>query len=200
MLSIFEPLLPFLVVAYTMWVTPGPNNMMLTYSGARFGFRQTLPHIIGIVLGTCVLNMLAILGLKPLMDKWPQLLLVLKIVGSIWLVLIGWKMANANRNKTDMEEEKPMSLLAAALFQFANPKAITATLALVSLVLVAIKDKPKLLLLVLVMIPFLSFFAITPWVLAGQSIRRFLSTPFRWKLFSWATGGLTASCALFLWI
>ncbi len=194
-----ELLMPFVVVAYSMWATPGPNNMMLTYSGARFGMRATAPHLAGIVLGTCILNLLAILGLKPLIAQWPELLLVLKIVGSIWLVIIGWKMAHAS-GIGSASEEKPMAFFAAVLFQFANPKAISATLALVSLVLVALEQKPGLLWLVLLIIPPLSLVSILPWAIAGRSIRRFLSTPRRWKIFTWMTGGLTAACALFLWV
>lgn len=191
--------MPFIVVAYSMWATPGPNNMMLTYSGARFGLRATAPHLAGIVVGTCILNLLAILGLKPLIAQWPQLLLLLKVVGSVWLVIIGWKMAHAS-GVSSVSEEKPMTFFAAVLFQFANPKAISATLALVSLVLVAIEEEPDLLWAVMLIIPFLNFTSILPWAIAGRSIRRFLSTPLRWKLFTWLTGGLTAACALFLWI
>jgi len=194
-----ELLMPFVVVAYSMWATPGPNNMMLTYSGARFGMRATAPHLAGIVLGTCILNLLAILGLKPLIAQWPEFLLVLKVVGSIWLVIIGWKMAHA-LGIGSASEEKPMAFFAAVLFQFANPKAISATLALVSLVLVALEQKPVLLWLVLLIIPPLSLVSILPWAIAGRSIRRFLSTPMRWKIFTWMTGGLTAACALFLWV
>ncbi|MDC0947724.1 LysE family translocator [Gammaproteobacteria bacterium] len=192
-------LLPFIAVAWTMWATPGPNNMMLAYSGARFGIRRTLPHIVGIVAGTCLLNMLAILGLKPLIERWPLVLDVLRIVGTVWLLWIGWKMATAQR-RSDVFEEQPMGLVAALLFQFANPKAISATLATASLALVAIDKNPWLLLAVLLVIPPLSFVSISPWVVAGRSIRRFLSTPRRWTLFSWITGGLTAACAVFLWI
>ena len=200
MFNEIELLTPFVIAAYTMFATPGPNNMMLTYSGARYGFKATLPHILGIILGTLLLNMLAIAGLKPLIDKWPVILLILKIIGSIWLVLIGWKMARASKISSNPEDQKPMSFIAATLFQFANPKAIVATLALVSLILIAIEANPLLLWLILLILPMLSIIAITPWVFAGQSIRRFLSTPFRWTIFSWVTGGLTAGCALFLWL
>ena len=174
--------------------------MMLAYSGARFGIKQTLPHILGIVFGTVIMNILAIIGLKPLIDQWPASLLILKIVGSLWLIKIGWKMAMTSKAAQAGEEEKPMRFIAAALFQFANPKAVSATLALVSLVLVALEKAPALIWPALLIMPPLSFISILPWVLAGRSIRRFLSTPFRWKIFSWSTGGLTAACALFLWI
>lgn len=195
-----ELLTPFILVAYTMWSTPGPNNMMLTNSGARFGFKATIPHILGIVFGTCILNLSALTALKPLIDQWPQLLLILKVVGSIWLVIIGWKMANAAGVGSQADKQKPMSFIAAALFQFANPKAISATLALVSVALVSIESKPHLIWVVALIIPPLSILAITPWVIAGQTIRRFLSTPLRWQIFAWVTGGLTASCAILLWI
>jgi threonine/homoserine/homoserine lactone efflux protein len=98
------------------------------------------------------------------------------------------------------DEERPMSFLAALLFQFANPKAITATVALASLVLIPTKNNPWLLGTVLLIIPPLCFLANSPWALVGLTIRRFLSTPLRWRIFTIATGALTAGCALFLWI
>jgi threonine/homoserine/homoserine lactone efflux protein len=189
-----ETLAPFVAVAHTMWATPGPNNMMLTYSGARFGLRRTLPHIFGILIGTVLLSAIGILGLKPVIDSWPQSLQILKVIGSFWLIWIGWKMANAKGNAAAGNEERPMSFVAAALFQFANPKAISATLALASLALVATENNPWLFGAVLVIIPPLCFLANAPWALAGQSIRRFLSTPLRWRMFTWATGVLTAGC------
>lgn len=195
-----ELLMPFVLVAYTMWATPGPNNMMLVYSGAKFGVRATLPHILGILAGTVLLNSAAVIGLKPLIETWPQTMLVLKVLGSVWLCLIGWKMATARRSHSEQQAEKPMSFIMAALFQFANPKAISATLALVSLILVAIEAEPELLWLVLLIMPPLSFISILPWAVAGRAIRRFLSSEWRWTLFTWSTGGLTAGCALFLWI
>lgn len=196
----FGSLIPFIAAAYAMWATPGPNNMMLAYSGARFGLRATLPHILGVVTGTALLNTVGILGLTPIIDRWPRSLLLLKIIGSFWLLWIGWKMANARPNAPTRREERPMRFLPAMLFQFANPKAITATTALAALVLVVTRKGPWLLAAVLLITPPLSFLANAPWALAGQSIRRFLSTPLRWRAFTLATGILTAGCILFLWI
>jgi threonine/homoserine/homoserine lactone efflux protein len=195
-----EMLVPFIAAAYAMWATPGPNNMMLTYSGARFGVRATLPHIFGVVAGTALLNTVGMLGLTPIIERWPQSLVLLKIIGSFWLLWIGWKMANATPNAPTRQEERPMRFLPAILFQFANPKAISATAALAALVLVATEKNPWLLATVLLITPPLCFLANAPWALVGQSIRRFLATPLRWRAFTWATGTLTAGCTLFLWI
>lgn len=196
----FATLMPFITVAFTMWATPGPNNMMLAYSGARFGVVKTLPHVFGILTGTVLLSVIGILALKPVIDSWPQSLLILKLVGSFWLLRIGWKMATAQRNSSAQSEERPTSFLAALLFQFANPKALTATVALASLVLIPTKNNPWLLGAVLLTIAPLCFLANAPWALVGLTIRRALSTPLRWKIFTWATGALTAGCTLFLWI
>jgi threonine/homoserine/homoserine lactone efflux protein len=195
-----ETLVPFITVAFAMWATPGPNNMMLAYSGARFGMVKTLPHVAGILVGTLLLSTIGLLVLKPLIDVWPQSLLIVKIVGSFWLVRIGWRMARAVRNASALSEERPMRFVAALLFQFANPKALTGTVALASLVLVPAQHDPLLLGIVLLIIPPLCLVANGSWALAGQSLRRFLSTALRWKIYTATTGALTAICAVFLWI
>ena len=55
--------LPLLTFAFLTAGTPGPNNMMLTASGARFGWRRTVPHIFGIFCGLAVMIALSGLGL-----------------------------------------------------------------------------------------------------------------------------------------
>jgi threonine/homoserine/homoserine lactone efflux protein len=72
MLKDLETLLPFIAVAFTMWATSGPNNMMLAYSGARFGVIKTLPHVCGILTGTVLLSMTGILALKPRVLSTPS--------------------------------------------------------------------------------------------------------------------------------
>ena len=56
---------PAALYMMSMTLTPGPNNIMLTASGANFGFRRTMPHMWGI-LGGCFLLFAGIaLGLGP---------------------------------------------------------------------------------------------------------------------------------------
>ena len=194
-----ELLIPYVVAALTMWGTPGPNNMMLAYSGARFGLRPTLPHIAGVVVGNTILNVVGILGLKPIVERWPETLFVLQIAGSIWLCWVGFKMARSAGSARPGETEDPMSFSAAILFQFSNPKAIAAASTLASLVFVATKNNAWLWLPALFLIPPLGLIANGPWALAGMSVRGFLATPLRWRVFAITTGTLTAGCAIFLW-
>lgn len=114
--------LPFATYSWVMWITPGPNNVMLTASGANFGFRRTLPHMLGIC-GGFALQMLAVCaGLGAIFSRWPHLQAGLRWLGAAYLVWLGWRLlrpaaADARR------APRPVSFLEAAAFQFLNPKA-----------------------------------------------------------------------------
>jgi len=173
---------------------------MLAHSGARFGLRRTLPHLCGIVMGTTSLTLVGLVVLEPIVTRWPASLVVIKVPGSCWLLWIGLKMARAARSPTVAENERPMGFVAAALFQFSNPKAITSTIALASLALTAANRNPWLLGVALLAVPPAGFVANGTWAVAGLSIRRFLATPGRWAIFTGAMGVLCGGSALFLWL
>jgi threonine/homoserine/homoserine lactone efflux protein len=195
-----DQLLPFVVAALTMWGTPGPNNMMLAYSGARFGLWRTLPHISGVVVGNTIINVIGILGLSPVVDRWPEAGVVLQVFGSAWLFWVGARMALSTESKRFVAEPQPMRFLPALLFQFSNPKAIAAASSLTSLVIVAARGDAWIWFAALCLIPPLGLLANGPWAVVGTAIRRYLSSPTKWRVFGVTTGLLTASCAIFLWV
>ncbi len=86
---------PFMFFAFSMSATPGPNNMMLTASGANHGFIRTLPHMLGISAGCMVLMGAVALGLGTLFEQWPAAQQALKLVGSFYLLWLAWKIARA---------------------------------------------------------------------------------------------------------
>ena len=47
------------VTAYT----PGPNNVVASYSGFNFGIKKTIPHILGVTLGFTSLVLFLSIGL-----------------------------------------------------------------------------------------------------------------------------------------
>jgi threonine/homoserine/homoserine lactone efflux protein len=110
-------------------ITPGPNNLMLLSSGTRFGFRRTIPHMLGIGVGFMVMIALVGLGLAQLFLLYPPLHLALKIVSITYLLYLAWKIATSEPPTADEAETgKPMTFLQAAAFQWVNPKAWTMTL------------------------------------------------------------------------
>ena len=120
----FDLLLAFALFALVTSITPGPNNMMLLASGVNFGFRRTLPHMLGISTGFMVLVLAVGFGLGGLFQTWPVLYTLLRYIGGAYLLYLAWKIATSGpANEDDKPQGKPMSFMAAALFQWVNPKA-----------------------------------------------------------------------------
>ncbi|MDP1932453.1 MAG: LysE family translocator [Gammaproteobacteria bacterium] len=119
-----EQLLPLTLFIIAMVATPGPNNLMLMASGANFGFRRTVPHILGISIG-CQLLLLAIaLGIGQLFTLYPQALIVLRVLGATFLFYLAWLLVRPARKSLQVgRDAQPLSFWQATLFQWVNPKA-----------------------------------------------------------------------------
>jgi threonine/homoserine/homoserine lactone efflux protein len=118
-----DTFLALVLFAFTTSITPGPNNMMLFASGVNFGFRRTIPHMFGIGAGFLSLLLGVGLGLGALLHTVPALYLALKFAGGAYLVWIAWKIATSRSLAEGRSGTTPMSFLAAAAFQWVNPKA-----------------------------------------------------------------------------
>jgi threonine/homoserine/homoserine lactone efflux protein len=115
-------LLSLLGFSVAMYVTPGPNNVMVAASAANHGIRATVPHMLGIVFGFSMMLTLVCAGLGSALVNWPLLLPLFRWAGAAWLVWLAWQIAGA----PSPGEGGPTRLLGfagAAAFQWINPKA-----------------------------------------------------------------------------
>lgn len=119
-LSLLGPLALFALVSS---ITPGPNNVMLASSGLNFGFRRTLPHLLGVNLGFTLMIFLVGVGLGSVFQRLPVLYTVLKYAGAAYLLYLAWKIAGSGRMEDGAARGKPFTFLQAAAFQWVNPKA-----------------------------------------------------------------------------
>lgn len=116
-------LLAFVLFAFATAGTPGPNNMMLLASGANFGFRRTILHILGISAGLGVMVVAMGWGLSGVFRAFPILHEILKWVGAAYMLWLAWKIATATGINDKSATGQPMTFLEAAAFQWLNPKA-----------------------------------------------------------------------------
>ncbi len=114
--------IPFATYSCVMWLTPGPNNVMLTASGANFGLRRTLPHMLGICWGFALQMLAVCAGLGAIFSRWPHLQDGLRWLGAAYLVWLGWRLLRP-AGRTEGHVPRPLTFLEAAAFQFLNPKA-----------------------------------------------------------------------------
>ena len=120
-LNLFVALVSFYFV---MYVTPGPNNAMVLASGLKFGFLKTIPHMSGITIGHILQLILVCLGLGKIFQIFPDLQNILKIICSIYLLYLGYKIIGSF-SKIKEDDSRPLKFHEAALFQIVNPKAWT---------------------------------------------------------------------------
>lgn len=199
MISI-ELILAVATFAFVTSVTPGPNNIMLTASGANFGFKRTLPHVAGIIIGMVMLNVSVGLGLGALFTQLPILQQILRVAGSAYLLWLAYKLLSFSSLGNKPEDAKPFSLLQAVAFQYVNPKAwimVISANASFSLIgdsywwsvfmittIYAIVGTPSIML----------------WAGFGQYMRQFLGRQTVLRIFNIVMATLTALCIVFIWL
>ena len=104
-------------------MSPGPNNIMLLSSGLTFGYKRTIPHILGVVIGFPLMTIFVGLGLGEFFKVYPFTFTILKIAGILYLLWLAWKIANSTpKFKENDKNSKPLTFVQVVLFQWINPK------------------------------------------------------------------------------
>ncbi len=115
----------FTLFAFVSSITPGPNNTLLLASGVNFGFRRSIPHALGVSIGFMLMVLAVGLGLGAVFKAVPVAYTVLRYAGAAYLLYLAYRIATSGPMSADGSagERRPMSFLAAAAFQWVNPKA-----------------------------------------------------------------------------
>jgi threonine/homoserine/homoserine lactone efflux protein len=175
--------LSLLLFAFTTSITPGPNNMMLLASGVNFGFRRTIPHMLGIGGGFLSLLLGVGFGLGALMAAYPPLLILLKVVGGIYLLWIAWKIGTSRSLGEGETGAVPLSFMQAAAFQWVNPKAWIMAVAAMATYTQA-ENYIITVLLVALAFAAVNLPSVSTWAGFGSVLRGWLSHPVRLKWFN----------------
>ena len=192
-----EAVIALIGFAFSSSITPGPNNLMLLASGANFGYRRTIPHMLGISLGHMVMLSMVGAGLIGLFEMFPVLDTVMKTLSVAYLLFLSWKIANAAPPAEGAAPGEPLTFLQAAAFQWVNPKAWFMALTAIS-VYAPTRDVTTVLLVSLIFSA-TNFPSINVWTLLGTQVRRWLDSPERLRAFNWTMASvLVASLALIL--
>lgn len=171
-------LLGLLLFAIVMAATPGPNNVMVTASAARFGLRRTLPHIGGVGVGFAIMLLLTGLGLGAVFVAVPLLRRVLALASMLWMLWLAWVIARsaAPGEAGASAAARPFTFLQAALFQWVNPKA---WMIAVTVVATRATGGPVWLSALVIALVFLcvTLPIVGTWAAAGHALGRYLAGP-----------------------
>ncbi|MGP9229245.1 LysE family translocator [Yersinia pestis] len=184
-LSLFLSMVGFLWVAA---ITPGPNNMLLTSTGANFGFMRSIWLMLGIMLGMQSMLLLVAFGVGSLILIYPSLHLALKIATSAYEKL-----------DTNVAPAKPLRLYQGWLLQFLNPKAWLMGLGSVASFSMAGAAYNHSILMISLGMFMVNLVAGIIWLGFGTLIGRLLGSRRAWFTFNISMGLLTAACVLLIW-
>lgn len=181
-------LLALTAYAFVTSVTPGPNNIMLLASGVNFGFRRTLPHMLGIALGHAFMVFVVGVGLVGVFINYPPARTALTIISVAYMLWLAWKIAHAAPPDGSTTKGKPLTFLQAAAFQWVNPKAWIMSLGAVTLY--APGQEWLAVAWVAGVFVLVNFPSVSVWALAGVGLRRLLQHPDLLRAFNYTMAAL----------
>lgn len=169
--------------AFVSSITPGPNNIMLMNSGVNFGFKQTIPHLLGVAIGFTLMIVLVGLGVMQIFDRFPISYEILKVLSIVYLLYLALKIAMSGRTVEHKSlKNKPFTFTQAALFQWVNPKAWT--MALTSISIYAPAKSVTAVLFVALIFGLINLPCICSWIALGQKIQILLKSNKQLRVFN----------------
>ena len=173
------------VTAYT----PGPNNVIASYSGFNFGINKTIPHILGVTLGFTSLVIFLVFGLINVFKLFPIIQIVIKYLGTIFLVYLAYKIASSTKSK-DIERENPVKFIETFFFQYLNPKGVTVAIIVVSTYVEYGVNYVNYATQIVLLAFLFSLSSITLWTFIGKFLRKFATNDKFIKYFNYVMSGL----------
>ncbi|MFK7877484.1 MAG: LysE family translocator [Paracoccaceae bacterium] len=190
----YDLLYGLILFAFASSITPGPNNLMLMASGANFGFRRSIPHMLGIGFGFMFMLAMVGAGLIRIFDLWPRAYDVMRVLSLGYLLWLAWKTATASGFGDSAASGSPLTFLQAAIFQWVNPKAWA--MALTAMSVYAPDRSLFAVACVAALFGAVNLPSVSTWTLMGQQVARFLTNPKRRVVFNYVMAGILLASSL----
>lgn len=191
-------LLLLLGISLSLGFTPGPNNAVASYSAFNFGFKKTIPLIMGVGLGYTTLVILINFVLISIFKTYPIIQEIIRILGTVFLVYLAYKIATSNTSNNE-KKTNPVTFYDTFVFQFINPKGVMAATTLISK-FVDQNNYISTSLMVIIVCSLTAFSSITAWTLLGKFLRKFATNNSFIKRFNYVMSMLILVCIIGFYI
>ena len=195
----YPDLTALMIFMFAAAFTPGPNNLLSSYSGFNFGIKKTLPLIYGVTFGFPILVIVINSGLIIFFKKFPALQEIIKILGSIFVLYFAYKIALSKSNK-EQEIKNPAKFINMLFFQFINPKAVLFAIIVVSTFINAKENFIRDTIIVLSVAISFSFVSIFSWCLLGKFLRKFATNKKFIQAFNYVMSFLLIVCVIMFYL
>ncbi|MDC1166972.1 LysE family translocator [Candidatus Pelagibacter sp.] len=191
-------LLLLLGISLSLGFTPGPNNAVASYSAFNFGFKKTIPLIMGVGLGYTTLVILINFVLISIFKTYPIIQEIIRILGTVFLVYLAYKIATSSASNNE-KKINPVTFYDTFVFQFINPKGVMAATTLIS----KFVDQDNYIstsVMVIIVCSLTAFSSITAWTLLGKFLRKFATNNSFIKRFNYVMSVLILVCIIGFYI
>lgn len=194
-----ESIMPLIAFAAVSTVTPGATTTLATASGAHFGFRRSLPFMIGVAIGLAGMAVAAAAGLAGLLLALPTLEFAMKLAGSAYLLWLAVRIGRSGPPHLDRSVAKPTSFLGALWIQLQNPKGWAMTLGAAASFAGLARGAAELAALLGLVFGVLALLSLMLWCVAGLLLARLLKQAWQWRILNITLAAALAASILTMW-
>ena len=195
----YDQFLPLILFGIATAFTPGPNNILSSYSGFNFGFKKTIPLMLGVILGWTTMLTVMASGLIIIFQKYFFLQNVIKILGTLFLIYLAYKIAFNSTNESE-NIKKPVLFFDTFLFQFINPKGVMVAMIAVSTFIDVQNNYLRDATIVIITYFFMAVFSVSSWCLLGKYLRKFATSKNFIKKFNYIMSFLLIVCVIMFYV
>ena len=179
--------------AFVTSCSPGPNNILASYSGFNFGILKTIPHMLGVIVGFTTLVIVMNFGLINIFQKLPIIQEILKYTGTIFLVYLAYKIS-FSKSSSESDNLKPVNFVETFLYQFLNPKGVIVAIIAVSTYVESGGNFISYSIWLLSIAFLFAVISIIFWTILGKFMRKFATNEKFIKWFNYVMSALLLSC------
>ncbi len=187
--------------AAVMTFSPGPNNVLLAWSGSQVGLRRSIPLWLGIVAGVIVLLTVSALGPGSMLKAEPALQRTMLAGGSLYLLWLGWKVAHSGPPTMNAAgSDRHLGFTAGLVNTLLNPKGWAMALGATAGYATLAPTAPHLALTLSLVF---AAMAVPNWLLwcgGGQALARSVTSERGWRIANTILGALVAASIVPLWL
>ena len=195
----FSELITLILFGITTSFSPGPNNIMTSFTAFNFGLKKAIPTMLGVIIGWTTLIILLQFGSVVVFQKFEILQTIIKILGSIYLLFMAYNLSFSS-TKNNKVDAKPVTFLNTFFFQFINPKSIIVGLAAISMFIDVQNNYLRDSVVLTIVFFFMAVGSQSAWCLMGKYMRKFATSEKFVKNFNYIMSFLLIVCVILFYV
>ncbi len=192
-------LISLLLFGIAASLSPGPNNIMTSYTAFNFGIKKTIPTMLGVIIGWTLLVILLQIGFLVVFQKFEIIQQIVRFFGSIYLIYMAYKISFSS-TKSEKFSPQPVTFLNTFFFQFVNPKSIIIALAAISMFINPQENLIRDSIILTIIFFLMAVGSQAAWCLMGKYLRKFATSEQFIRNFNYTMSFLLIVCVIMFYV